>query len=683
MSVRWLGSDMCGIAGLWQPTPAPVAELQWRARPMADAIAHRGPDAAGLWCEPDAGLVLAHRRLSILDLSPAGHQPMRSASGRYMIAFNGEIYNHQALRRELEAAGLLQQPWRGHSDTETLLAAIEAWGLTAALQRCVGMAALALWDRRKRVLQLARDRFGEKPLYWGWLQQSSDSLTAAPAGSGASQLLVFASELAALRALPAAVAAPAVDPAALAAFFRLGCIPAPLCIQAGLQQLPPGQLVTIPAGAEGCMPLQLPTPGSWWDLEAEAARAAALSTAAFYPSEHAALDALEDALRQAVAAQAIADVPLGAFLSGGIDSSLITALLQAQTSRPVRSFTIAFPDAGGGESGFNEAPHAQAVAAQLGTDHTEVALTAADARALIPALPRIYSEPFADSSQLPTHLVCREARRSGLTVALSGDGGDELFGGYNRHRLAPALQRCFGLLPPLARRALARSLAHLPVSAGGLARDKRRKLAAAIRAAGSLEQLHASLTSLWPDPAVLLQPQWRVAAATANPAPALALPSASTAVERLMLADARTYLPADILVKVDRAAMAVGLETRAPFLDHRVAAVAWRLPLALKIRPGGGSAASKWALRQLLQRHVPPTLIERPKAGFAMPIGAWLRGPLRPWAEELLDPQRLQRQGYLQSDQIWHLWHAHQRGADHTPLLWAVLMWQAWLAEWG
>jgi asparagine synthase (glutamine-hydrolysing) len=629
---------------------------------MADAIAHRGPDDAGVWCDPAAGLALAHRRLAILDLSPAGHQPMASATGRYVIAFNGEIYNHQALRRELDAAGLLQQPWRGHSDTETLLAAIEAWGLASALQRCAGMFALALWDRHQRRLQLARDRFGEKPLYWGWQK------------AGGQRLLVFASDLAALRALPAA-AAPAVDPAALAAFFRLGCIPAPLCIHAGLQQLPPGALLVVNATSEGGLPPQLPDPCPWWDLQAEAAEVAATGS---FASEAEALAAVEAALARAVADQAIADVPLGAFLSGGIDSSLITALLQAGSGRPVRSFTIAFPDT----PGFNEAPYAAAVAAHLGTQHSEVALTAADAQALIPSLPRLYSEPFADSSQLPTHLVCREAHRSGLTVALSGDGGDELFGGYNRHRLAPALHRRLGPLPFLGRRVLARGLEHLPMASGGLARDKRRKLAAAIRAAGSLEQLHDALTSLWPDPAALLQPAWQSASSPAgchSPAQAMALPAAPSPAERLMLADARTYLPADILVKVDRAAMAVSLETRAPFLDHRVAAVAWRLPLAMKIR----GSTSKWALRQLLHRYVPPALIERPKAGFAMPIGSWLRGPLRPWAEDLLNPQLMQRQGYIQPEPIRRLWRAHQRGADHTPQLWSVLMWQAWLAEWG
>jgi asparagine synthase (glutamine-hydrolysing) len=652
---------MCGIAGLWRSSSSHANEFEVQARAMAEAMAHRGPDDAGTWCDAHAGLVLAHRRLAILDLSSAGHQPMRSATGRYLLVFNGEMYNHRAIRQELECSGLLHQPWQGHSDTETLLAATEAWGLDAALKRSAGMFALALWDQRDRVLHLARDRFGEKPLYWGSLQQ------------GSQHVFGFASELAALRALPGALMPP-VDPEALACFFRLGCIPAPLCIHLGLQQLPPGQLVSIPAGADGQPPQQLPEPRPWWNLQAEASSAAAAEP---FSSEAAALEALDAALQHVVAEQAMADVPLGAFLSGGIDSSLITALLQRQSSRSVRSFTIAFPDAGGGETGFNEAPYSRAVADHLGTDHTEVTLTASDARALIPQLPRLYSEPFADSSQLPTHLVCREARRSGLTVALSGDGGDELFGGYNRHRLAPVLQRRFGSLPPLLRRGIARSLEQLPVSSRGLARDKRRKLAAAIRAAGSLEQLHASLTNIWPDPASLLQPRWRTAVKPS--AGSAAWPASPSPAEQLMLADALTYLPADILVKVDRAAMAASLETRAPFLDHRVAAVAWRLPLDLKIRNGTG----KWALRQLLYRHVPPELIERPKAGFAMPIGAWLRGPLRPWAEELLDPQLLQSQGYLQPEPIQRLWRAHLRGADHTPQLWTVLMWQVWLAEWG
>ena len=625
---------------------------------MASALQHRGPDDAGVWVDSSAGVALAHQRLAIVDLSPAGHQPMASASGRYRIVFNGEIYNHHALREQLQRRDGLAQPWRGHSDTETLLEAIEVWGLDGALQRCSGMFALALWDRQERRLHLARDRFGEKPLYWGWLEQAGQ------------RVLVFASELAALRACPGA-STPPLNPEALAAFFRAGCIPAPLSIYAGVHQLPPGHCLAFSS------PHQQPAPRPWWNLQQEASQAFAQQPLGAVLPEAAILDQLEQTLQRAIADQALADVPLGTFLSGGVDSSLITALLQAGSNKPVRSFTIAFPDEGRGEAGFNEAPYAAAVAAHLGTEHTEVALTAADARALIPQLSQLYSEPFADSSQLPTHLVCREARRNGLTVALSGDGGDELFGGYNRHRLAPQLHRCFGAMPSLLRRGIARSLEQLPVSRQGLARDKRRKLAAAVRASGSLAQLHHTLTSLGLNPSVLLALELQLAASTQDSGP-FPLPQAPSAAEQLMLADAMAYLPNDILVKVDRAAMAASLETRAPFLDHRVAALAWQLPLALKLRDGAG----KWALRQLLDRHVPRALIERPKAGFAMPIGPWLRGPLRAWADDLLDPALMRRQGWLQPQPVQRLWREHLAGADHTPQLWSVLMWQAWSARW-
>ena len=644
---------MCGIVGLWRDLSAgQCPDLETSVIGMAAALSHRGPDAAGVWLAPEAGVAFGHQRLAVVDLSPAGNQPMASASGRYQIAFNGEIYNHRDLRRQL------QSPWRGQSDTETLLAAIEAWGLDDALQRCAGMFALALWDRQERRLHLARDRFGEKPLYWGWLDQAGH------------RILGFASELAALRACPGSTT-PALNPEALAAFFRTGCIPSPLSVYASFHQLPPGHCL------EFSSPHQHPDPRPWWNLQEHAAEAFAQQPLGAAPPVAAVLDQLEQTLHQVVSEQALADVPLGSFLSGGVDSSLITALLQAVSNRPVRSFTIAFPDEGGGEAGFNEAPYAAAVAAHLGTDHTEVALTAADALALIPQLSQLYSEPFADSSQLPTHLVCREARCSGLSVALSGDGGDELFGGYNRHRLAPQLQRRCGGMPSLLRRGIARSLEQLPVPRHGLARDKRRKLAAAVRASGSLAQLHQALTSLGSDPSALLSPALKQAASALG-SRSTVLPDAPSAAEQLMLADAMGYLPNDILVKVDRAAMAASLETRAPFLDHRVAVLAWQLPLALKLRDGVG----KWALRQLLDRHVPRALIERPKAGFAMPIGPWLRGPLRAWADDLLDPALINRQGWLQPEPVQRLWRAHLAGADNTPQLWSVLIWQAWSVHW-
>ena len=651
---------MCGLVGLWLSTVTPHSlDIHHSASLMASALKHRGPDDAGVWADPTIGLAFAHQRLAVLDLSPAGHQPMASSTSRYVLVFNGEIYNHLSLRRELEIAGALHSPWRSQSDTETLLAAIEAWGVLGALKRCAGMFAFALWDRQKRRLHLARDRFGEKPLYWGWLNQAGQ------------RVLVFASDLAALRACPATTT-PALNPEAQAAFFRTGVVPAPLSIYDGVHQLLPGHYLTFNN------PHHQPDPLSWWQLEQQASEAFAQQPAWFAKSQVDVLDQLEETLQRVIAQQALADVPLGTFLSGGVDSSLITALLQATSSRPVRSFTIAFPDEGGGEAGFNEAPFAAAVAAHLGTEHTEVALSAADASALIPQLPQLYSEPFADSSQLPTHLVCREARSSGLTVALSGDGGDELFGGYNRHRLAPQLQRRFQRMPSLLRRGVGGALEEMPIRDHGLARDKRRKLAAAVRASGSLAQLQQVLTWLGSDSSELLWPELQQAALARLSEP-LPLPQAPSAAEQLMLADVMAYLPNDILAKVDRAAMAASLETRAPFLDHRIATLAWQLPLTFKVRNGAG----KWVLRELLDRYVPRPLIDRPKAGFAIPIGSWLRGSLRSWADELLDPALINSQGWLEPEQVRRLWRAHLKGVDHSPQLWSVLMWQSWLNEWS
>lgn len=636
---------------------------------MAAAIAHRGPDDSGVWCEPEAGLALAHQRLAILDLSPAGHQPMASATGRFVIAFNGEIYNHLELRQELEHAGLLHGNWRGRADTETLLAAIEAWGLEAALQRSVGMFALALWDRRELCLQLARDRFGEKPLYWGL------------SGSGRERALVFGSELAALRAWPG-FSNPIHRPA-LAQLLRFGAIVAPTSIFSGIQQLLPGHLVIIqtPPSAE------LPQPRPWWCFRTLLGES--LAEPFLDPVDG--LQALEAALHTAVQQQSLADVPLGSFLSGGIDSTLITALLQTRSSRPVRTFTIGFE-----EAGFNEAPYARAVAAHLGTDHSETILTAVDARALIPQLPRLYSEPFADASQLPTHLVCREARRSGLTVVLSGDGGDELFGGYNRYFWGPRIWNRLSWLPWPLRRSLGLLICCLPPAGwDALGRPlpihqlghKAHKLAERLRHVRSADDLYRSLVSEWRDPAAVLQP-----AADGSPIQEPCSPLdwhlpaglAGDAVARMMATDTLNYLPNDILTKVDRAAMAASLETRTPFLDHRVAEVAWRLPMVMKIHPGPGGGTSKWVLRQILYKHIPRGLVERPKAGFGMPIGQWLRGHLRGWAEDLLEPGQMQRQGYLRPEPIQLLWRQHLSGRfDHTAKLWTVLMWQAWLVEWS
>jgi len=653
---------MCGIAGICCPPYYKGSDLKQTAVRMAAAIAHRGSDDAGAWQNLELGIALAHQRLAVIDLTAAARQPMVSASGRYVIAFNGEIYNHQKLRQDMQAQGL-DFSWRSLSDTETLLAAIDVWGLDGALKRCSGMWAVALVDCHERLLYLARDRFGEKPLYWGYC------------GSGNERCLVFGSELVALRSCPGFNNS--IDLSSLAQFLQFGQVLSPLSIYTDISKLEPGHLVSIPLplAAGAAMPSSRP----WWHLNS----VIEASCSALFTDESEALNSLEQSLCLAVADQAIADVPLGAFLSGGVDSSLIAALLQRQGSQPLRTFTISFE-----ESGFNEAPHACSVAQHLGTIHSETLLTSADARALIPQLPHLYSEPFADSSQLPTHLVCREARRAGLTVALSGDGGDELFGGYNRYVWGPRIWNRLGWLPAPLRRSLGSAITALPPPTWdalgqplpiGQLGHKAHKLAEHLRYVHGGDELYRSLLSDWRDPAQLLQGEPPDLQSTAIDQP---LPTclSSDPIARMMAWDTLSYLPDDILVKVDRAAMAVSLETRAPFLDHRVAQCAWRLPMSMKIRGG----TSKWALRQILYKYVPRELIERPKAGFAMPIGQWLRGPLRAWAEELLHPDRLGREGYLRPEPISRLWQQHLSGRfDHTTKLWTVLMWQAWLEQWG
>lgn len=668
---------MCGISGIFHGRAGDSSLPGVMAR-MSDQLLHRGPDDSGIWVDEPVGLALGHRRLAILDLSPAGHQPMHSACSRFVLAFNGEIYNHLQLRAELEGAGHAPV-WRGHSDTETLLAGIAAWGLEKTLQRCVGMFAMALWDRQTRTLQLARDRFGEKPLYYGWV------------GQGAGQAFVFASELKALRAYPGF--ANPVSREALALYMRLMYVPAPHSIYQGIYKLEPGCVLSINGDlppAPGMAPRPPLTSGGlslqrWWALgDAVLAGAQNLIT-----DEVEAINTLEQRLADAVRLQSLADVPLGAFLSGGVDSSAIVALMQAQSSRPVKTFTIGFDQAG-----FDESPHALAVARHLGTEHEEMRVTVAMAQAVIPALPDMYDEPFADSSQIPTHLVCKAARQQ-VTVALSGDAGDELFGGYNRYFWGPRIWRRLAWMPAGARRALGAAISAVPVAgwdalsrpvnallpAGkGIAQagDKAHKLAVRLHSVRNMDDLYLSLVSEWQDPAQVVRGAGvdRVVEPPClldDPLPAQGMQASQL---RMMYRDSLTYLPDDILCKVDRAAMAVSLETRVPFLDHRVAELAWQLPLHMKIRGNEG----KWALRQVLYKHVPRELIERPKAGFAIPVGEWLRGPLRDWAENLLGEQRLQAEGYFYPAPIRQKWVEHLSGRrDHTTSLWAVLMFQTWL----
>ncbi|MEE4174573.1 MAG: asparagine synthase (glutamine-hydrolyzing), partial [Xanthomonadales bacterium] len=613
---------------------------------MSTALRHRGPDSRGVFCDPDRAYAVAHRRLSVLDLSEAGHQPMIDPTGRTVIAYNGEIYNHRELRADLEHP----PAWRGDSDTETLLMAIEAWGVTGALERARGMFAFALWDRETATLTLARDRLGEKPLYYGWV-------------GGA---FLFASELAALEAWPGFEAT--VDSDALAGLLRYGYVPAPRSIYRNIYKLEPGTVLTIQRSATASPPDSVPTAGyrspgldirRWWSLDE------IVDNAGPFDDEAEALETLHDTLLGATRLQLLSDVPLGAFLSGGIDSSLVVALMQAQGDRPVNTYTMGFEDAA-----FDEAPWAARIAAHLGTRHTPYTVTEADALEVVPELPRLYSEPFADASQIPTHLVARLARQE-VTVALSGDGGDELFGGYNRYAWAPRAWRWLERLPAGLRGNAADGLAlagrtpalrGLLEALGGVAqaREKLAKLADRARHAHDVESFYAALAAVNPGAASLL---------VAAPAPGDRLdalvrrhPDRSIE-ERMMVADAMTYLPDDILCKVDRAAMAVSLETRVPYLDPDVVRCAWRLPLSMKLRNG----TTKWALRQLLGRYLPAELMDQPKRGFAVPLDDWLRGPLRDWAEALLDPGTLAGQGMLDPAAVRGLWDAHTTGrGDHA-----------------
>ena len=644
---------MCGISGYWLTRPLAPADAESLLRHMTEAVAHRGPDDSGLLYERSIGVGLGHRRLSIIDLSPAGHQPMQSASGRHVIVFNGEVYNFAELRRELDAHGPVA--WRGTSDTEVMLAAIERFGLVSALERFVGMFAFALWDREERQLHLVRDRFGIKPLYWAH----------GPTG------LCFGSELKSLTRFPGFDRS--IDREALESFLLRGYVPAPKSIFKGAQKVPPGCLLTFAAGATE------PRRVRWWS-------AAQVAVAGVHHpwegTEDEAVDALDVALRDAVKARMVADVPLGAFLSGGVDSSTVVALMQAQSARPALTFSIANEQAA-----WDEAPAAARVAKHLGTDHTQLTVTARDALDVIPRLPEMYDEPFADSSQIPTFLVSRLARQR-VTVALSGDGGDELFGGYNRHFWGPAVWYAEASVPRALRRRLADALtARSPAEwddvyarFGRLAPRVRlpgyrvHKLAGTL-ASTSVDALYRTMTTQWPRAPLAEAPAARP---TWDERLFWAEPPLDGIAHQFMYRDTVSYLADDILAKVDRATMAVGLEGREPLLDHRVYALAWRMPLKWTVGYGEG----KRLLRRVLARYVPAELIEGPKMGFGVPLGDWLRGDLREWLEDLLSESRLRRQGLLDPALIRASWTEHLNGIrPNEHQLWNVLMFQAWLEK--
>jgi asparagine synthase (glutamine-hydrolysing) len=663
---------MCGIVGVMSKYSFNAEKMLDVVRGMSSAIKHRGPDDCGTWLSNSENIIFAHQRLSVIDLSDTGHQPMLSSSKRYAITFNGEIYNHRILRAELSKKYNIS--WQGTSDTETLLATIEQYGIKRALKKIVGMFAFSLWDEHNRELFLVRDRFGEKPLYYGWVGDN----------------FIFASELKALKKFPEF--SNDINRDALNQFLRLNYVPSPYSIYTDIYKLEPGSLMCIriesfPEKFKEA-PLDLPIKqknfeiSKWWSLDAVVESGVNNQILDIHQANH----EIERQLKESVKLQSLSDVPLGSFLSGGIDSSLVSALMQEQSIKPINTFTIGFED-----KKYDESVYASAVAKHLGTNHTEVFITSNEARGIIPLLPDMYDEPFADSSQIPTYLVSSIARKQ-VTVALSGDGADELFGGYNRYTQGPKIWGNLFKIPRSLRQVLGSSIRSIPIAGWDRAGrslnylkfgsqnfsqlgNKAHKIATRLKEMDTIDDIYLNPVSEWPR-------QVDIVKGLSNSGNQLndrfveAMKLLSDPECKMMFLDGKTYLSDDILCKVDRASMSVSLETRAPFLDHRLAELAWRLPLNMKINNGKG----KYILRQLLYKYVPKKLIERPKMGFGIPLGQWLRGPLREWAEELLNEKRLEKEGYLNPQPVAEVWKKHLSGKyDYSTRLWAILMFQAWL----
>lgn len=642
---------MCGITGYWDTRGANTTIVAG----MASLIQHRGPDGEGTWLNQSGNLAMAHQRLSVVDLSTAGHQPMTSSNGRYVLAYNGEVYNFSELREQLIVCGIC---FRGHSDTEVILAAIEVWGLESAIKKFVGMFAFALWDEREQSLHLVRDRLGIKPLYYGWV-------------NGA---FVFGSELNAIKAFPGFNSI--IDRNSLALMMRHNNIPAPYSIYEDIYKLKPGHILSLSLNS-----FREPKLVSYWSAKNVVEMGSATP---FEGSDEEAIDQLDALLRDVIGARMIADVPLGAFLSGGYDSSMVVAQMQAQSNRPVKTFSIGFH-----EQAYNEAQHAQVIAKHLQTEHTELYVSPEDAMAVIPNLATLFDEPFADSSQIPTYLVSKLARKH-VTVSLSGDGGDELFGGYGRYFLTDKIWNKTNSIPSFARSTLEKSIHAISPDRWNTVLDKigvvlpvryqfqnpgdKLYKLAEMMAFDSREELYKNLTSNWLYPSDLVLNSHEPLIDSDQQA------DLSSFTEYMMYSDLIRYMPDDILTKVDRASMGVSLEARVPLVDHRLVEFAWQLPLHMKVRNGEG----KWILKQVLDRYIPRELMERPKMGFGIPIDEWLRGPLRDWAEDLLARKRLEAEGFFNVDMVRSKWEEHLYGARRWhSCLWNVLMFQAWLEENG
>ena len=654
---------MCGITGFLGGDYTNITLNESTLLNMADRLLTRGPDSSGIWLDSSAKIGLAHRRLAIVDLSVAGHQPMSSGSDRYVITYNGEIYNNSEIRHDLTGARL-QLKWRGHSDTETLLAAFDAWGIKETIRRVKGMFAIALWDKEREELSLVRDRIGEKPLYYGWQ------------GSGSKRTFLFGSELKALKKHSSFTNQ--INRASLALYMRYCYVPTPHSIYEGINKLEPGTILTVSLNQNSCRSEK------YWDALDVVAKGA---KDPFDGQKIEITNDLDTVLKKTVSQQMMADVPLGAFLSGGVDSSAVVALMQTQSSRPVKTFTIGFE-----EAGFNEAEFAKSVAEHLKTEHTELYVSSEDALNVIPKLPELYCEPFADSSQIPTFLVSSLAREH-VTVSLSGDGGDELFCGYNRYVFADKLWKGLNLVPAAGRILIGKTVENLPTGTwnkafsaidqmtprkfNGISWGDKLQKGARVIGSKNLNDLYMRLVSNWQDPASVVkgaeEHQKRVSTDDF-------LLAELDDITKMMAIDMLSYLPDDILVKVDRAAMGVSLETRVPFLDQDVFEFASKIPLEMKLNKGVG----KSVLRDVLYKYVPKNLIERPKMGFGVPVGVWLKGPLKDWAEILLDESLLEQQGFFHVGVVRDMWAEHIAGTRNwQSQLWAVLMFQAWFLENG
>tara|TARA_Y100000589_G_scaffold164083_1_gene155942 strand:+ start:3470 stop:5425 length:1956 start_codon:yes stop_codon:yes gene_type:complete len=650
---------MCGVSGIISNNLS-REDLYKNIDIMKKYINHRGPDNSGSWLNNELGIGIAHNRLSILDLTRSGHQPMKSKSGRFIISFNGEIYNHIEIKNKLDKKFQSFLNWNGTSDTEVLITALDQLGLEETLKLIKGMFAFALWDNREKLLYLVRDRFGEKPLYWGFIRNNNN------------RSLVFASELNSIRNLP--IFNNRLSEEGIKKYFHYGYISPPTSIYEEIYQIMPGNYIKISYTDFIKNNYYSPDNISWYKFSAKE------SDKNNFDNEKELSLNLEKLLISSLSLQNNADVPICTFLSGGIDSSLVATLLQKISTNKINTFTISFPEEGSKDSLFNEGPYASQIAKYIGTNHTDIPLTSKEALDLIPKLSTIYSEPFSDSSQIPTYLVCKAARESGYKVALTGDGADELFGGYNRHLFLPRLFSIFENKPKKLKQIITFLIKNIPLSSSGLIRDKRQKLIRSINNSDSIEDIYDSVLNLWinPNESVLISKFKN------TPLELLDIPLAKTFAERIMIKDIIFYLPSDILVKSDRASMHNSLETRSPFLDYNLAEFALNIPLNLKISNQYYSRTGKYILKKILGQYIPKDLFQRPKSGFAVPIGTWIKGPLKEWANDLLNESKIKNQGFLESKKIAKIWARHLNNEyDYTPQIWSILMWQSWINSSG